>query len=191
MSNPLVICALNDEFKTKSSKIDLLYTGVGKINAAISITKYLSKRTLPEYVINYGTAGSKTIEVGRIVDCTKFIQRDMDATGLGFKKYETPFDTKYPKTIDFSFFEKNPINLYLTCATGDKFMNSEDSHVGDVVDMEAYALAKVCFKYGIPFISFKFISDGADTDANIDWKKNINNGENLFKSMVLDPLALI
>ena len=191
MNNPLVVCALKDELKTKSSKIDLLYTGVGKINAAISITKYLSKRTLPEYVINYGTAGSNTIEVGKIVDCTKFIQRDMDATGLGFKKHETPFDTKYPKIIDFSFFEKNPINMYLTCATGDSFINSEDSHIGDVVDMEAYALAKVCYKYDIPFISFKFISDGADTNANIDWKRNINNGEKLFKSIVLDPLALI
>ena len=92
MNNPLVVCALNDELKIESSKIDLLYTGVGKINAAISITKFLSKRTIPEYVINYGTAGSKKIEVGRIVDCTKFIQRDMDATGLGFKKYETPFE---------------------------------------------------------------------------------------------------
>ena len=191
MNNPLVVCALKDELKTKSSKIDLLYTGVGKINAAISITEYLSKRTFPEYIINYGTAGSKKIEFGKIVDCTKFIQRDMDATGLGFKKYETPFDTKYPKIIDFSFFEKNPINLYLTCATGDSFINSEGSHLGDVVDMEAYAIAKVCFKYDIPFISFKFISDSADTDANIDWGKNINNGENLFKSMVLDPLALI
>ena len=115
----------------------------------------------------------------------------MDATGLGFERYETPFDTKSPKIIDFSFFEKNPINLYLTSATGDSFSNSEDSHIGDVVDMEAYALAKVCFKFDIPFISFKFLSDGADTEANIDWKKNINNGENLFKSMVLDPLVLI
>ena len=28
-----------------------------------------------------------------LVDCTKFIQRDMDATPLGFNKGETPFDT--------------------------------------------------------------------------------------------------
>ncbi len=115
----------------------------------------------------------------------------MDATGLGFKRYETPFDKKSPKIIDFSLFDKNPINLYLTCATWDSFINSEDSTIGDVVDMEAYALAKVFFKFDIPFISFKFISNGADTDANIDWKKNINNGENLFKSMVLDPPALL
>ncbi len=191
MNNPLVVCALRDEFIIESSKIDLLYTGVGKINAAICITEYLLKNTIPEYVINFGTAGSKTIEVGKIVDCTKFIQRDMDATGLGFEKYETPFDTKFSKIIDFSLFEKNPINLCLTCATGDSFINSNDSHIGDVVDMEAYALAKVCFKYDIPFISFKYISDGADTDANIDWKKNITNGAKLFKSKVLDSLDLI
>ena len=191
MINTLVVCALKDELKIENSKFDLLYTGVGKINAAISITNYLSNSVIPDYVINYGTAGSKTIEVGKIVDCTKFIQRDMDATGLGFERYETPFDTKFPKIIDFSSFKKNPINLYLTCATGDSFIKSDNSHIGDVVDMEAYALAKVCFKYEIPFISFKYISDSADTDANIDWKKNINNGESLFKAMVLEPLELI
>ncbi len=191
MSKPLVVCALRDELKIQSQKVDFLYTGVGKINAAISITKYLSKNIIPEYIINYGTAGSKKIQVGKIVDCTKFIQRDMDATGLGFEKYQTPFDKNFPKIIDFSFFEKNPINFLLTCATGDSFINSDDSHIGDVVDMEAYALAKVCFKYEIPFISFKYISDGADTAASMDWKKNISNGENLFKSMVLDQLELI
>ena len=191
MNKPLVVCALSDELKIKSAKVDLLYTGVGKINAAISITRYLSKNIIPKYIINYGTAGSKIIEVGKIVDCTKFIQRDMDATGLGFEKYQTPFDKNFPKIIDFSFFEKNPINFLLTCATGDSFINSDDSHSGDVVDMEAYALAKVCFKYEIPFISFKYISDGADTAASIDWEKNISNGENLFKSMVLDQLELI
>ena len=191
MSNPLVVCALRDELKVKSNKVNLLYTGVGKINAAISMTRYLLKNSIPEYVINFGTAGSKIIPVGEMVDCTKFIQRDMDATGLGFEKYETPYDEKIPRVIDFSFFKKNPINSHLTCATGDSFVNTSDLHIGDVVDMEAYALAKVCFKNKIPFISFKYISDGADIDANIDWKNNISCGEKLFKSMVLDQLELI
>ena len=29
-------------------------------------------------------------------DCTKFIQRDMDATGLGFTKGQTPFEKNIP-----------------------------------------------------------------------------------------------
>ena len=105
---------LRDELKIQSQKVDFLYTGVGKINAAISITKYLSKNIIPEYIINYGTAGSKIIEVGKIVDFTKFIQRDMDATGLGFEKYQTPFDKNFPKLSTFHFLKKS-INFVNLC----------------------------------------------------------------------------
>tara|TARA_B100000073_G_scaffold345334_1_gene354081 strand:- start:662 stop:1237 length:576 start_codon:yes stop_codon:yes gene_type:complete len=190
MNNPLVVCALEDEFNIKGSNFDLLYTGVGKVNAAINLTKYIHEIGRPEYIVNYGTAGSKKVKVGSIVDCTKFIQRDMDVSGLGFEKYETPFEENIAKKIDFSTFANNPINCFLTCATGDSFMNSDDSHVGDVVDMESYALAKVCLKFDIPFIAFKYISDSADKDASIDWKENLKKGQKLFKETVLDSLSL-
>ena len=190
MNNPLVVCALEDEFNIKGSNFDLLYTGVGKVNAAINLTKYIYEIGMPEYIVNYGTAGSKKVKVGSIVDCTKFIQRDMDVSVLGFEKYETPFEDYVYKKIDFSTFANNPINCLLTCATGDSFMNSDGSHVGDVVDMESYALAKVCLKFDIPFIAFKYISDSADKDASIDWKENLKKGQNLFKETVLDSLSL-
>ena len=84
----------------------------------------------------------------------------------------------------FSFFEKNPINLYLTCATGDSFINSEGSHLGDVVDMEAYAIARVCKKYDVDFKCFKYISDKSDENAASDWKENIRKGNELFQTML-------
>ena len=59
MNNPLVVCAPKDEFSIKGSNYDLLFTGVGKVNAAIHLTEYLLKKGRPEYIINYGTAGSK------------------------------------------------------------------------------------------------------------------------------------
>ena len=62
----------------------------------------------PDYVINYGTAGSKKIDVGELVDCTKFIQRDMDASKIGFDKFETPFDGKISIEIDNLIFFKIP-----------------------------------------------------------------------------------
>ena len=86
MNNPLVVCALKDEFSIKGSNYNLLYTGVGKVNAAIHLTEYLLKKGRPEYIINYGTAGSKKVKAGSLVDCTKFVQRDMDVSGLGFEK---------------------------------------------------------------------------------------------------------
>ena len=35
------------------------------------------------------------------------------------------------------------------------FIATTGGHVGDVVDMEAYALAKVCLKFDLSFIAFK------------------------------------
>ena len=105
MNNPLVVCALKDEFSMKGSNYDLLYTGVGKVNAALHLTKYLLEKGRPGYIVNYGTAGSKKVNVGSLVDCTKFVQRDMDVSGLGFEKYETPFEDDISKKIDFSAFE--------------------------------------------------------------------------------------
>ena len=41
--------------------------------------------------------------MSEIVDCTKFIQRDMDASKIGFDKFETPFDGKNSIEIDNSY----------------------------------------------------------------------------------------
>ena len=188
MNNTLIVCALKNELKVDEAKFKILYTGVGKINAAISLTKYISENNQIKNVINYGTAGSTKKEVGTLVDCTMFIQRDMDVSGLGFDKYMTPFDKKIPAIIDYSSFKYNPIKTFSICATGDSFINDGSIHVGDVVDMEAYALAKVCYVFKKNFISFKYISDGANNNAIKDWSKNIHQGEELFKSTILNNI---
>ena len=54
--------------------------------------------------------------------------------------------------------------------------------------MEAYALAKVCYLYNVPFISFKYITDGADGSASVDWEENVGKGIVKFKEKVLDKL---
>ena len=182
MNKPLVVCALSDELKIKSPKVDFLYTGVGKINAAISMTEFLCKNPLPPYVINFGTAGSKKIPVGSLVDCTKFIQRDMDATPMGFKIGETPFEEE-PSMVDFSHI-KNPIGLNTFCYTGDTF-ETNISQYDDVVDMEAYALAKTCRNLGKDFVSYKYISDDGNAD---DWEKNCGKGVKEFKKLLNEIL---
>ena len=108
------------------------------------------------------------MKVGSLVDCTKYVQRDMNVSGLGFEKYETPFEDDLSKKIDFSDFENNPLNCLLTCAIRDSFIATIGGHVGDVVDMESYALAKMCSKLDIFFIAFKYISDSAAKDASLN-----------------------
>jgi adenosylhomocysteine nucleosidase len=52
----------------------------------------------------------------------------------------------------------------------------------DLVDMEAYALAKVCKLEGLKFRCFKYISDNADENATSDWTENCKKGVKLFQN---------
>ena len=88
----LILVAVKEELSKKDlPNIQIHYTGVGKINAAIKTFKVI-KNYAPSLIINYGTAGSLNKELRGLVEVTRFFQRDMDATPLGFKIGQTPFD---------------------------------------------------------------------------------------------------
>ena len=186
----LIVCALEVETQGKLENYDVLYTGVGKVNATFKLTQKFGKfgSYVPyNLVINYGTAGSRKIKKKQLVDCTKFIQRDMDVTGLGFMKGETPFEDNPPITIK-STSKFNPIGRNASCGSGDSFVEDRTNYYGEVVDMEAYALAKVCYLEKIPFVSFKYITDGADEQAHEDWENNLSDGIKEFKEIVLSGI---
>jgi adenosylhomocysteine nucleosidase len=183
--NILFVCALKEEVGSVLKDYNVLYTGVGKVNATFYLTKHLSKHPLPSLVINYGTAGSQKLAMGQLVDCTKFLQRDMDVSPLGFDKGVTPFDDTIPAILDFSHIPLNPIGKNYLCASGDTLVVGEQHYAGDLVDMEAYALAKVCYLFQIPFVSFKYISDSADANAPKDWSKNMAEGKSQFEEKIL------
>lgn len=186
--NILIVSALEIETQGQLEDYDVLYTGVGKVNATFKLTQKFGKfgSYIPyDLVINYGTAGSRKIKKKQLVDCTKFIQRDMDVTGLGFMRGETPFEDGL---VIESLCEFNPIGRKALCGTGDNFVEDKTSYYGEVVDMEAYALAKVCQHYDVPFISFKYITDGADEQAHEDWLINLVDGMEAFKEQILKEL---
>ena len=188
----LIVSALEVETQGQLEDYRVLYTGVGKVNATLELTKVLQKAHLhylppmPKLVINYGTAGSRKIKKGQIVDCTKFVQRDMDVTGLGFMRGQTPFENNIPIILDYDHVEFNPIGRKASCGSGDSFVEDRLNYYGEVVDMEAYALAKVCHYYYVPFISFKYITDNADEHSAGDWVDNCSDGVREFKEKVLD-----
>ena len=150
------------------------HTGVGKINASIKLMELIHLHN-PNQVINYGTAGSIKKEINGLVECTTFVQHDMDARGLlNFQLGQTPFDSISKITIS---------NEGYTCGTGDKFVKNPLELECDIVDMEAYALAKVCKIYNIEFKCYKYISDYANDDSSNDWIENCNKGASHFLSL--------
>jgi adenosylhomocysteine nucleosidase len=69
----------------------------------------------------------------------------------------------------------------LTCSTGDNFVTDSNLLIpADVVDMEAYAIAKVCKKHNIEFLCYKFVSDGANEDSLNDWRTTVSQGQEYY-----------
>ena len=97
----------------------------------------------------------------------------MDCRGLlDFKLGETPFDRVNEIIISDNGY---------SCGTGDNFVTKKIEMDLDVVDMEAYAIAKVCFIKKVNFRCFKFISDNADNSADNDWNTNLKIAATKFE----------
>ena len=145
---------------------DVFFTGVGKVNAALCTARIIEQYK-PKHVINFGTAGGITVGTG-LYQCTRFVQRDMDCKALGFEAGQTPYEFEIALGTTAG----------LTCSTGDNFVSDPALAIpADIVDMEAYAIAKVCQHYNIEFVCFKYITDSADVDAHADWKHTVSLGE--------------
>ena len=177
----LILVAVEEELSVKDlPEFQIYYTGVGKINASIKTLEIIRDYS-PTQVINYGTAGSLNKKLKGLVEVDQFFQRDMDATPLGFKIGQTPFDEI--EEIRFG-------SAGYSCGTGDSFVTQTPKLKTDLVDMEAYAIAKICYLKDIKFRCFKYISDNADEGANNDWIKNVSIGKKLFiermRNLVLD-----
>jgi len=181
--DPLLVMALPLESQGvfERAGVTVLYTGVGKVNAAHALTRRLAEYRhaavpLPQ-VINFGTVGSRRHPTGATLECNAFVQRDMDVTGLGVPLGVTPFE-EIPARLEFpAVFTHLPAGV---CGSGDSFVMTGAAMECDVVDMEGYALAKVCWLERTAFSAVKFVTDGADHAAAGDWHGNLQRAADRF-----------
>ncbi|HEY4367694.1 MAG TPA: 5'-nucleosidase [Steroidobacteraceae bacterium] len=193
LPDPLLVMALPIESQGLFARagIPVLYTGIGKINATYVLTRKLAEyrhagRPLP-LVVNFGTTGSHCFDTGTVVACHQFIQRDMDVTGMGFELGVTPFDT-LPSTLEFpNVFPALPS---VKCGSGDGFVTTGLAAQCEVIDMEAYALAKVCRLEGALFACAKYVTDGANHSAANDWHSNLPRAAEAFLALYDDVRGL-
>ncbi len=166
----ILFVALSSELPKElvPDEIEVHYTGVGKVNAAIKATEVLKDLDPTDtIVINYGSAGGHAVMVGNLFKCKTFVQNDMDARPFA-EKTVTPFDDKLVSgTIDFNGLGYN------ICYTQDHFQTTPSV----ICDMEAYSIAKVCKIYGFDFTAYKYVSDSGNPD---DWQVNHNKGIEMF-----------
>ena len=175
----LFVFALPSEAAEEFEHVNKVFVGIGKVNAAYELTKAI-RRHKPQLIINLGSAGSNLFKKGEVICCTKFIQRDMDVRGLGFKLYETPFSNIDPMLSYGIKIKAFPEGI---CGSGDSFEMNHSVSDYNVIDMEAYPLAYVAMMENIPFLCLKYISDGADGTAADDWAVQVHNAATAFKKM--------
>ncbi|MFA5041013.1 MAG: hypothetical protein WC464_05220, partial [Bdellovibrionales bacterium] len=167
----LLVFALREEAQGLFDDFQTIYTGIGKVNASyklmLGLAAWKEKHgEYPKLVLNVGSAGSGLFPRGSIVNCTQFIQRDMDVTVFGHALYTTPNEDISPVFSVGIRCEAFPQGV---CGSGDSFVTDNKMCGWNVVDMEAYALAKVCAGQKVPFCCLKYISDGSDGQAVETW----------------------
>lgn len=176
--------------KIHSHDVVLTQSGVGKVNAAITL-QYIIDKYNPDIVINTGIAGgiSSELSVADIVIGTELVQHDFDVSAIGYAKgymctginpdkptvfcSDESLIAKYEEVISGMIPE---IKIHKgIIASGDIFVsdNNRKKEIKNIfnaaaVEMEGAAIAQTACKNEIPFIVLRAISDLADDNAAIE-----------------------
>lgn len=147
-----------------------LMTGVGPVEAAlmtgIALHDLALRGETPDLVVSLGSAGSRICPLGAVIQVASVSWRDMDASPLGFTKGVTPF-LDHP--VDLPLV--TPLNLPMArLSTGANIVSGSayDAIDADMVDMETFAVARACERFGVPLMGLRGISDGPGELDHID-----------------------
>ena len=161
--------------------------GVGKVNAAVC-AQTMALIYEPELIINSGVSGalSPELRVGDVVIGTDVVQHDVDTTALGDEpgfvstvdRLSFPLDNFASTAIAAAAEELGIRAVRGRIASGDQFVASTERKEEIVrlfsavtCEMEAGAIAHVCFLNRIPCAVIRSISDGGNEEAPMSYEE--------------------
>jgi adenosylhomocysteine nucleosidase len=155
--------------------------GIGKVNAASGVTNMIIHYK-PDGIVSTGVAGGIDVclRVMDVVVSTQTCYHDVscgDDVDPGQVQGLPRFFDSSKEMVEKAKALESDVRIVpgLIC-TGDQFItNREQLNVikatypeGLAVDMESAAIAQVCHLYGIPFASFRIISDTPGAEAHFE-----------------------
>ncbi len=169
-----LIVALGTEYDAlcRAGVSGVVRSGIGKVGASRTATEMIL-RDRPDCIINSGCAGglAEGVSVYDIVLGSQTAYHDVwcgegnlrgQVQGLPQRFDADPSLLAAARALPTA----HPLHCGLIC-TGDQFVSTveEDAKIRELYpdalacDMESAAIAQVCLHYGVPFLSFRIVSD--------------------------------
>lgn len=183
-------------------------SGVGKTYSAM-LTQRIIDMFDPDRLIFTGLAGSinPSIDIGDMLVARDCLQHDLDATAVGFRRGEFPYENIREMPCDeellriASTYVPQAGSLHVgRVLTGDQFLDRarltaspwlREELAGDVVEMEGASVAAVCRYNGVRFLLARTVSDKADTNARVDFERFLPNASSNSSGLVSHILGRI
>lgn len=175
--------------------------GIGKVNAA-SAAAFLIGDDKADIIMNAGLSGavSKCRREDMLAG-TSYVECDYDLTAIDYKLGEKPDGQKYIYEADetlLSLAGEIPSLGRGKLGTGDIFLTSGEkkalykAEFGiNAFDMESAAIASVCDKCGVPFMSVRKISDDADDAAGETYREMNERQENCLTDILAELIGKV
>jgi len=183
MNKKVFIVAVPDEVGIQGNILGcpVMFSGVGKINAAMTATMAFSLGY--NEIINIGSCGSTSLSIGDVIK-VGLVYQDIDTTPLD-EYGNIPFE---PNSKQIVLDSKYNTSCFTTDYFYDENQNTKYSAYYlemikrcSVIDMECFAIANVCKRYGVKFHSYKWVSDSGDYSH---WKENCKIGFEKVKEIL-------
>lgn len=183
-------------------------SGIGKVNAAMT-TALLIEHFKPVYVINTGSAGALAadLHIGDVVIGQQTAHHDVNVTAFGYVPGQVP---QLPAR-----FEADAVLLQAAVKAAATFGQAQiqqglivsgDQFIGSVqqrnqiqatfadalaVEMEAAAIAQVCYQQAVAFVVIRAISDNGNDEASVDFDTFLHQAGAHSAQMVMDLLQAL
>ncbi|MEV9639205.1 5'-methylthioadenosine/S-adenosylhomocysteine nucleosidase [Mammaliicoccus sciuri] len=174
------------EGKVGKHEVIVTKSGIGKVNAAMATT-ILLQNYKPDIVLNTGSAGGThpDLEVGTIVISDYVLHHDVDVTAFGYELGQVPqLPATFPSDMELINLAKETVteldtykHAVGTIASADVFMSDADRVLSVkekfprviAVEMEAAAVAQVCYQFNTKFVVIRALSDIAGKESSISF----------------------
>lgn len=189
----------------EDAAVALLTTGIGLVNASMSLTQALSLIS-PRYIFSCGSAGglSTDAKIGDVVAARTYRYSGADVRAFGYELGQVPKMPPYFQADSELLDRFGKLNPELTpgchlrfgeIISSDYFVTPErvptmraDFPNATTVDMESTALAHVSANAGVPFLSIRGISDLCGPEAA---SENYLEGGNVSEGSLRAALAIM